>query len=384
MKTKSMSKLMMVLVILFVGVFLAACGGMPTQGASEAEPTQVPVVKADTAVVVEGRLVPRETVQLAFVTGGEVAEVLVEEGDVVKAGDVLARLGNQEGLEASIVAADLELLNAKQAVDKLQEQAEDAAIAAQRRIADFTRVIRDAQYQQDNFTVPTNQANLDPYEAVDLMKQNLDKAREAFEPYRNKASGDSTRKNLKEKLDNAQSDYNAAVRRLEYYVRLETAEADLEKAINDYKVYSAGPKQADVEAAQARVAAAEAALTTAKAALDNLELVATIDGTVVDLNLIAGEQAVAFQPVIQLADFSEWYVETDNLTEIEVVNISLGQKAVVVADALSDQELSGVVDSINDLYEEKRGDITYTARILLDEIDPLLRWGMTVIVTFEQ
>jgi multidrug efflux pump subunit AcrA (membrane-fusion protein) len=119
--------------------------------------------------------VPRETVQLAFVTGGEVAEVLVEEGDVVKAGDVLARLGNQEGLEASIVAADLELLNAKQAVDKLQEQAEDAAIAAQRRIADFTRVIRDAQYQQDNFIV-YKQAGLDPYEAVDLMEKNLDKA----------------------------------------------------------------------------------------------------------------------------------------------------------------------------------------------------------------
>lgn len=384
MRAKIMPKLTIVLVALFVGVFLTACGGIPAQSTGEVEPTQVPVVKADTTVVVEGRLVPRETVQLAFVTGGEVAEVLVKEGDLVKTGDVLARLGNQEALEAAISGAELELLNAKQAVDRLGEQAEDAAIAAQRRIAEITKVVRDAQYQLDNFTIPTNQAGIDPYEAVDLMKQNLDKARDAFEPYRNKPSGDSTRKNLKEKLDNAQSDYNAAVRRLEYEVQLATAEADLDKALKDYAIFSAGPKQADVDAAQARVSAAEAALISAKATLKNLELVATIDGTVVDLNLIEGEQAVAFQPVIQLADFSEWYVETDNLTEIEVVNISLGQKAVVVADALPDQELGGAVDSINDLFEEKRGDVTYTARILLDEIDPLLRWGMTVVVTFDK
>ena len=42
------------------------------------------------------------------------------------------------------------------------------------------------------------------------------------------------------------------------------------------------------------------------------------------------------------------------------------------------------MESISDLYEEKRGDVTYTARILLDEDDERLRWGMTVVVTFEE
>jgi hypothetical protein len=40
------------------------------------------------------------------------------------------------------------------------------------------------------------------------------------------------------------------------------------------------------------------------------------------------------------------------------------------------------VESIDQVYEEKRGDITYTARILLDSADPRLRWGMTVSITF--
>jgi hypothetical protein len=53
-------------------------------------------------------------------------------------------------------------------------------------------------------------------------------------------------------------------------------------------------------------------------------------------------------------------------------------------DALPELNLLGIVESISDTFEEKRGDITYTTRILVDEIDPRLRWGMTVVVSFEE
>ena len=76
--------------------------------------------------------------------------------------------------------------------------------------------------------------------------------------------------------------------------------------------------------------------------------------------------------------------ETDDLTEIEVVDISLGQKTIIVPDALPDLELTGTVEEISDQFEEKRGDITYTARIQIDDIDPRLRWGMTVAITFKE
>ena len=90
------------------------------------------------------------------------------------------------------------------------------------------------------------------------------------------------------------------------------------------------------------------------------------------------------RPVVTLADFSQWYVETDNLTEIEVVDVSLDQEVSIVSDALPEITLNGEVESIKDLFEEKRGDITYTTRILVPEIDPRLCWGMTVVVTFEE
>ena len=130
----------------------------------------------------------------------------------------------------------------------------------------------------------------------------------------------------------------------------------------------------------------ETAKSSIRAQLEqsDLDLVATIDGSVVDLNLTPGEQVTPGRPVVTLANFSQWYVETDNLTEIEVVDINLDQEVSIVPDALPEITLSGQVESIKDLFEEKRGDITYTTRILVSEVDPRLRWGMTVVVTFEE
>jgi multidrug resistance efflux pump len=101
------------------------------------------------------------------------------------------------------------------------------------------------------------------------------------------------------------------------------------------------------------------------------------------MDLIEGQRISPGQEVLRLADFSQWYVETDNLTEIEVVDIALGDKASITPDALPELALTGVVESISDLFEEKRGDVTYTARIRLDNVDPRLRWGMTVATVFE-
>jgi len=215
-----------VVLTLLVTVILTACGGLPTTGGDEGgEPTLVPVVKADSRVVVEGRLVPNESVDLAFSSAGEVDEVLVEEGDLVSAGEVLARLGDRESLEANIVNAEVELLNAQQAMDKLEEQADLASSEALRRIAQATRALRDAQYQRDNYIVPTDQEEFEPMEAAITMKERLDEAQAAFDEVRSRSSSDPVRKDRKETLDEAQSDYNTAVKRLEYEIAVEVAQA---------------------------------------------------------------------------------------------------------------------------------------------------------------
>ncbi len=100
------------------------------------------------------------------------------------------------------------------------------------------------------------------------------------------------------------------------------------------------------------------------------------------MNGAVGEMASPGQPAIVLADFSNWIIETDNLTEIELPDVGVGQPVLVQFDALADVELGGTVTAIKPLFELRQGDVTYVVTISLDEADPRLQWGMTAVVTF--
>ncbi len=376
------SKILKLLILLAVlGLFSAACDLIQPPG-SEAEPTQIPVVVSDTEIVAEGRIVPKDEVDLSFFTSGQIEEVFFEEGDLVKVDDVLARLGNREELEAAIANTEAELLSAQQALDELYDNNEIAKTEALRAVTTANRAVRDAQYQLDNFTIPQNQVEFETFEAVTIMKERLDKAREDFEPYKYRSSNNETRKDLKDDLEEAQSDYDSAIKRLEYETALNEAQNQWDEAHKDLEILQEGPDPDDIEVAESRIKAFEAALKSSEAAFDHLDLIATIDGTVVEEDLIIGQDVTPGQPVVKIVDFSEMYAETDDLTELEVVDVSLGQAVTIEPDAIPGLILDGTVEKISDIFEEKRGDVTYTTKILIDEIDPRLRWGMTVLITF--
>lgn len=363
--------------------FTACSNSRQTPTPQISEPT-APTEKSQGGILVEGKVVPKTFVHLSFQVSGKVSEVLVKEGDQVKTGDVLVRLGNRAEAEADVARAEQELLNAQKALDDLISNHATERARALEAVARASDRLRDAKYQLDNFTIPQNQQNLDAIEAVRIMEERLDQARLAFEPYKNDSLLNETRKKLKEALDNAQSDYNAAVRRLNYEVQLEAAKADLKQALENWEKVKEGPDPDQLALAQARINTADKALQAAQARLDNLELKATINGTVAKIDLVVGSQVTPNINVVTLADFSSWYVYTENLTEIDVVDIELGQTASIVPDALPELELQGIVESIGQVFEERGGDVTYTTKILLTEGDPRLRWGMTVLITFQK
>ena len=351
---------------------------------------------------------------------------MIEEGDTVRSGEVIARLGDREPYEAAVSGAQLELsaaelekvsaesdlLAARQALDAIYENWPQQATLAQQALKDA----RDRQYNANRnlgyLTNSADQTDIDlAFTQRVLAEDALEKAQDDFEPFENKPETNLTRVVLQQRMAEAQKAYDAAVRKYNGLVdtsndfdisqgeaELAIANAQLEQALKDYDELIDGPDPDQVALAETRIGAAEARLATAEqriqtaganlasaqSNLDNLDLTATIDGTVVDLSLIVGEQVTPGAPVVHLADFSAWYVETDNLTEIEVVDVSLNQAVTIVPDALPELTLTGVVDDISDVFEEKRGDITYTTSILLEEMDPRLRWGMTVVVTFEE
>ena len=368
-------------ILILASLVLSSCSALPG-GAGAATPTPIPVVVSSSQIVAEGRIIPKENKDLAFFSNGQIDEVLVNEGELVQKNQVVARLGNREQLEAAIAGAESELISAKQARKQLDENLSLAQADATAAMAAANKTLKDAQYQIDNFSVPSNMEGLTPLEAIAKMKGLLDVARDKFEPFKYYSELDKTREDLKEILDNAQSDYNSAVRWLQLETNLEAAETRLDKTMKDYQKLLKGPDPDQVESADARIKATEANLAAAKANLDNLEMKATIDGTVVKNDLVVGQNVAAGVPAMTLADFSELFAETDDLTEIEVVDVAIGQEVTVVADALPDLKLKGVVEKINQISEEKRGDITYTVRVKLMETDPRLLWGMTVVITF--
>ena len=130
------------------------------------------------------------------------------------------------------------------------------------------------------------------------------------------------------------------------------------------------------------VNAAEAGLNAARTRLDNYTLTAPFAGTVTDIYLEIGQFVGPEARAVQLADLSEFIIKTSDLTELEVVKISVGQIVEVVPDALPDTLLTGKVDRIGQSFNTQAGDIIYTITISLDESDPNLRWGMTVELTF--
>jgi multidrug resistance efflux pump len=65
------------------------------------------------------------------------------------------------------------------------------------------------------------------------------------------------------------------------------------------------------------------------------------------------------------------------------VNVQTGQAAAITFDALPGVSLSGTVLSVTPKSETKRGDVTYTTKIKIENPDPRLRWGMTAQVNIK-
>jgi HlyD family secretion protein len=343
------------IVFFVLALSLAACGS----ATATPETTQIPTVVADDTIIAEGKLEPIHYTELALNASGLVSEVLFIEGDEVKAGDVIARLDASEAqtLESARAKAAQELTTAYQEV-------------------------RDAQFKLDNFDVPSTFDGMTPSEAVEAMLVKLDKARADFEPYKDlsdrsleqteaeKKSGvvKGTAKIYKKALDDAWARYRKAILWLELESTLQNANSRLILAQRDY------------DALQDPSFSADTAGT--RAALANAEVRAPFPGVITDLNLKVGEFAASGQPVITIADHSQWLVKTTDLTEIDVVNVKEGQPVIVTLDALPEVELKGNVFSVSQNFSENQGDVVYEVTILLTDTDPAMRWGMTAVVNF--
>jgi len=383
-----MKHIFVLCLVIFAGFLLSACGNSVE---AAAESTPIPTVMADNAIIAEGRLEPTRYVDIAFNANGTVSEVLVSEGEQVTEGQVIARLENSESKQADVANAEEAFIEAQQAFDSSEAEALS-------KLAEAHDAVRQAQYDMDNFDIPSDLRDMTTNEALSFTAAKLDEARVAFEPYKyqkNRIEWEMSNQDpnavyrdaakiYKRRLDDAWADYNKAIKWTTLESDLESANAKLAQTQKEYDALSSGSSGENKALAEAQFEAARANLEAARAALADVELRAPFNGTVAGLKVKGGESVTPGQVVLSVADFSGWIVKTTDLTELDVVDIAEGEPVSITLDAIPDTTIKGEVQTIGQNYTEKQGDIVYEVTVKLTEALPNMRWGMTSEAKFSK
>ncbi len=369
---KTHTSLRRITTVAVAAAMIAGCAGLGT-------PAESPIQASG--------LIEATEIAVAPETSGRVAEVLVQEGDAVRAGDVLIRLDDQ-GLQAQRLsvqaagqaaetAAQAELDAAQRAVDDLRQNAPVITAQAALDLANARKALDDAQkhrpwQQKDN---RASQDTIDATEArLTLANDAVDKAQAALNHVRDKAPTDPVRAQAEANLQTAKDQRDAIVRILNWYkgsptdidqsildAQVQMAQANATQAEIEYQKVMDGPNADDMKLAQDKVDAARASLAAAKAQtdaqlksidlqLDKLVVRAPEDGVVLTRSVEAGEVAQAGMAAITLGRLNDLKV-TVYIAEDRYGQLSLGDHASLSVDSYPGQTFDAVVTRISDQAE---------------------------------
>ena len=398
-------------------------------------------------------------VQVAPELSGNVTGVLVTEGQSVRQGDLLIQLNEsllrsqlaqaeaslavtqanyaliaagptKEQRQQAIAAAQMELTNAQQALDNLNEQAALAAAQGQKAMADADRGRDLAQQTLDSMLANADQADIDAaHAAMILAEDKLDKAQDKFDPFEKRSEDNVMRAALQANLAGAQRDYDNAVTRYnniigtsnQYDLAVAQANlalfeqqlADAERNYQDVKsgpdpdrlqlaqehvalaqaqlaLAQAGPSPEQLAVAQAQIDAARAAIEVIQSQLEKLKILAPMDGIVLSRSIEPGEVTQPGTPLVTLARLDNLTI-TIYLSEDRYGEIQLNQIAQVQVDSFPGEKFNASVIHIADQAEftprnvqtaEGRRTTVFAVKLAVENPDGRLKPGMPADVSF--
>jgi HlyD family secretion protein len=293
-----------------------------------------PEISVDTAVradlvrsvVASGHVETPFRVEIASQITATVAEVLVEEGQSVAAGQRLVLLASQE-LEASLVLAAAAVAQADARMRQLRE-----------------------------LTLPA---------ARETLKQAAATLANAKTAYARAESLASSGYGTRATLDAAMKDRNVA------RAQMRTAEL---------QVFTSAPGGSDYVMAQTQLGQAEAAANAAKARLDYATIVAPRAGVLIARSVERGTVVAPGKELLVLAPAGS----TQIVVQIDEKNLGLlqaGQKALVSADAYPDRRFDAVLTFINPSIDINRASVE--VKLTVGAPPSYLRQDMTVSVDIE-
>jgi HlyD family secretion protein len=291
-------------------------------------------------LVLQGNIDVRQ-VNLSFKVEGRIDTLTVDEGDAVKAGQVLATLDKRYFQD------DLRLMQARR----------DNAAANLARLEHGSR----------------------PEEIAQARAQTADR-----EATLARARADFARaKELIGMGGISKEDYD--LRR----TALQAAEAQVRSAREAQRLVEIGPRQEDIDAARAQLAEQEAALIQSQRRLADADLVAPNDGVILTRAREKGAIVQASETVFTLTLASPVWVRT-YVNERDLGLIRPDMPASVSTDTAPNRPYAGHIGFISPTAEftpktvetrELRTDLVYRLRVIVDNPDGGLRQGMPVTVS---
>jgi HlyD family secretion protein len=266
--------------------------------------------------------------------------VLVQEGDLVKQGQLLARLDTSR-LEPQVAQAEAQTAAQRQAVEKLHHGSRPEEIAQAR-------------------------ANVGSAQA------DAANARMKFERFQALAEKNAV---SRQDRDDAKAALDVAA------ARLEVSEKALELAV-------LGPREEDVLQAEAQLRGLQAQLEFLKQQLKDAELVAPVDGVIRTRLMEPGELASPQKPVVSLAITDPKWVRA-YVSEPDLARVRDGMQAAIVVDSFPDRRFDGWVGFISPVAEftpksvqteELRTSLVYEVRVFVKDPSNELRLGMPASV----
>ncbi|GAB1582811.1 secretion protein HlyD [Phyllobacterium phragmitis] len=279
-------------------------------------------------------------VQLGFRVAGRIKEVLVDEGDAVKAGDVLARL-DAAPAEDNVRAAEANVAGLTATLEKLQAGPRQAEIAQAQAL--YTESLADLQ-----------------------------NAEQAFERARQLRPGGA--------ISQAGVDQAKAAR--------DMASARSQSALEALRLLQEGTRPEDIAVARANLQAAEAELSAARTSLADTELSAPADGVVLSRVREPGA-IVSPSDIVYVLSLTKPVWVRAYISEPDLGRVHPGMAVEVFSDTAPGKPYRGRVGFVSPVAEftpksvetpDLRTDLVYRLRIIVEDADPRLRQGMPVTV----
>jgi HlyD family secretion protein len=297
---------------------------------------------SDKDLVLYGNVDLRQ-VSLAFNGSERIATLHAEEGQLVRAGEVLGEL-------------DTKTLTLRLAQSRAQAAAQEQVLG---RLKAGSRPEELAQAKAH-----TAQMQAD----ADLAHQQLDRAQATFKESNGRAIS-------QQDIDSAQA-------------RAKAADAQLRAARKSEDLVQIGPRKEDIAQAQAQLDAAHADIAVLEHQLSEATLKAPVTAIVRARLMEPGDMAAPQRPVYTLAIASPKWVRT-YVKEADLGRVKPGMAASIVIDSQPKSSIPGKIGYISSVAEftpktvqteELRTALVYEVRVLTDDRSNILRMGMPATV----